>query len=151
MYLTESIEDLEGMAAPGVGLVPGRSRMTKARVALGYHEGRALRSCPFVAEDDILRGHCYHWSRIEGLDESHAALELRKLGASASDIDGYCGDAVFASYLHIHFASHPELARAFVLACSRYASGAGAGKRAGAVAAAAAIELSTAAPAGRKL
>ena len=127
MYLTEAIEDLEGGSSPGVGLVPGRARMTRGRVALGYHEGLVLRPSPFVAEGEILRGHCFHWSRIEGLDESRAAIELRKPatgsggGKSPLALDGYCGEAIFASYLHIHFASHPALARDFVGACARYA------------------------------
>lgn len=126
MYLCRSFDGPDGTPAEGVGVVPGDARMKGHFMALGYHEGVTLADTAFARRGERLLGHCFHWSSIENRTDDQHALDLRRASGKNRDTsrpperDGFCRDALFASYLHIHFATHPAFARRFVKASLAY-------------------------------
>jgi cobyrinic acid a,c-diamide synthase len=111
MYLTERITDLEGREHPMVGLLPGGSKMA-GRLTLGYRLARAAADSWLLTAGETLRGHEFHYSVWEDrpadlppayyLLPSHGEGDPRPEGAQLGNL--------WASYVHLHFWSKPELA-----------------------------------------
>jgi cobyrinic acid a,c-diamide synthase len=87
-------EDLDGL--PMCGVLPASGRMTE-RLTLGYR-----------TTADGLTGHEFHRTVVEPRAGAQPAHTFE--GAP----EGWVQDGVRASYLHVHWAGHPELAAAFV-------------------------------------
>lgn len=120
MYLCCEILDWSGRAWNGAGLIPARIKMTKKLQALGYVEARALQDSPLGAAGDILRGHEFHYSLVEGLDSKKSAFAFYGGPNSEGRPEGYAKGNLIASYLHIQMRSHPEAVGRLIQACSRY-------------------------------
>jgi cobyrinic acid a,c-diamide synthase len=120
MYLTEAIVDLDGREHRMVGLLPGRSVMSK-RLTLGYRLARAVGSSWLLTSGETVRGHEFHYSHWENrpADLPPAYLLLPSSGASDNWADGACVGNLLASYVHLNFWAKPELAERFVAACCR--------------------------------
>jgi len=117
MYLVEALEDLDGTAHPMVGVLPTMVRMRPRRMTLGYRQVRFTADAPLGAAGTVARGHEFHYSTIDAVPESVSRvwwLEGRQGGDRA---EGYLINRALISYVHLHFASNPELPRAFVAAC----------------------------------
>ncbi len=119
MYLTESITDLNDVCHPMVGLLPGRSIMTK-RLTLGYRLAKAGASSWLLRDGESLRGHEFHYSTWQDrpaelppayylVPPTGTATEARAEGAVLGNLN--------ASYVHVHFWNLPEWGRRFVEAC----------------------------------
>jgi len=121
MYLTESITTFAGEEFPMVGVFPVRTIMTGSLQGMGYVEAEVKADALFLRTGERLRGHLFHWSRLEGSWDSYA-YQLTKEGVGGRP-DGLLRENTLAAYLHLHFASHPELARRFVEACVTYRKG----------------------------
>ncbi|HEX3874198.1 MAG TPA: cobyrinate a,c-diamide synthase [Solirubrobacteraceae bacterium] len=96
------------------GVLPARASMTN-RLTLGYREAVAASPTPWIAAGRSVRGHEFHYSALEPLDpvaSSAWTLSTRHFERP----DGIVRRAVQAGYLHVHWAAHPDLAQAFVLA-----------------------------------
>lgn len=113
MYLTEALEDGEGRAHPMVGVLPSRVRMRPPRMTLGYVTVRLAADTPLGAAGSVLRGHRFHFST---LDPVPADVPRVYEGS-----EGYLVGRTLLSYAHVHFASNPGVARAFVDACAERA------------------------------
>lgn len=122
MYLCQGIAGPGGDVAPLVGAVPAVARMLDRRAALGYVTVTALRDTVIAERGQTLRGHEFHWSVLDGAPPEDGfpayRTETRRGGAAAAE--GWARGDLLASYVHVHFAAHPELARRFVERCSRY-------------------------------
>jgi cobyrinic acid a,c-diamide synthase len=119
LYLLEALEAPDGARAPGMGIAPGIARMGTRLAALGYREGKILSPSPLGPRGASLRGHVFHYYRVEGEGEKRA-LALARPGEEAESVDGFADGSVFASFLHIHFVGNPVAARRFVAAARRY-------------------------------
>lgn len=119
MYLLEELENFEGETYQGIGLIPAKGRMINKLAALGYVKGIAQHSSILTSTDTIVKGHEFHWSEINGLPEDNIAYKL--LGGRGEDYrrEGYVRDNLFASYLHLHFRSNPEVAKNLLKACAK--------------------------------
>ena len=73
-----------------------------------------LRQCPLGAPGTELRGHEFHYSTVTPEGDA-LALESRFGRGTA----GFAGPTLLASYLHLHLASRPDLAEAFVRCAAR--------------------------------
>jgi cobyrinic acid a,c-diamide synthase len=116
MYLTRAIQDPEGRAYEMVGLFPTEARMLKKRKALGYVEVCLTKDCLLGKKGMMLRGHEYHYSELShDLQEegSETMYELVSRKDQATRREGYSYRNVLASYVHIHFGSHPKAAQSF--------------------------------------
>jgi cobyrinic acid a,c-diamide synthase len=115
MYLTQSVTDLEGKEHPMIGLLPGRSRMTN-RLTLGYRLAQTVSDSWLLPAGESVRGHEFHYSvwedRPANLPPAYHVLphdgqgEPRPEGAHVGNL--------WASYVHLHFWSKPELVSSFV-------------------------------------
>jgi cobyrinic acid a,c-diamide synthase len=118
MYLTEAIIDFNGCEHCMVGLLPGRSVMSK-RLTLGYRLARAVGASWLFASGELVRGHEFHYSHWENrpADLPPAYTLLPSSGAGGAWADGACVGNLLASYIHLNFWAKPELAERFVAAC----------------------------------
>ncbi len=116
MYLTESVSDMDGREHRMVGLLPGRSMMTR-RLTMGYREARAAQNSWLYSAGDTVRGHEFHYSTWEGRPtDLPAAYTLLPRGDSPARTEGACLGTLWASYVHLHFGARPELVARFVAA-----------------------------------
>lgn len=125
MYLTGSIVDDGGREHPMAGLLPGRSSMT-GRLTLGYREATAAGDSWLFRAGESIRGHEFHYSSWTGRGgDLPAAMILDDPRAPGRPTpEGACLGRLWASYVHLHFGSRPDLAARFVDAC-RDAAGVG--------------------------
>jgi len=97
------------------GALPARARMTD-RLALGYREASAASATPWLDGGERVRGHEFHYTQVEPLqagaeEELPAAWTMSARGSERAE--GFARGGVQASYLHVHWAAHPELAARF--------------------------------------
>lgn len=125
MYLTRSLTDFEGREFAMAGLIPAESRMNSRLQTVGYVEATALRDTVLCPAGTVVRGHEFHFSSTQPDEgtEVRAAWRFVKKRTGATYVAGYASANVLASYLHLHFAGNPQLARNFVDACVRFARG----------------------------
>jgi len=127
------------------GALPARCRMT-TRLTLGYREAVAVTQTPWLSAGEHVRGHEFHYSQVlagegrvvpgedsgavaredgrvlGGGDSRRIAREDRaraawRLSARGSErVEGFVRGALQASYLHVHWAAHPQLAARLVRA-----------------------------------
>jgi cobyrinic acid a,c-diamide synthase len=111
LYLCET---LDGHAM--CGALPARASMTE-RLTLGYREALAATATPWLAAGERLRGHEFHYSEVEMLDPA-AAAAWRLSTRAFERPEGIVRGGVQAGYLHVHWAAHPQVARAFARAAA---------------------------------
>lgn len=132
MYLMRSITDTHGNLHAMTGCLPAACRMDARLRALGYREAQALRASPFGPAGTVLRGHEFHYSRLDPASKEvspgpvaaqsghsgHSVWTLRDRNGTPLGTEGLCAGSVSGSYVHLHFGSNPAAARAFVAACA---------------------------------
>jgi cobyrinic acid a,c-diamide synthase len=97
------------------GVLPASARMTD-RLSLGYREATAAARTPWLDAGERVRGHEFHYSEVEPRHGEPAAWVLAARGRTRPD--GFVVGAVQASYLHVHWAAHPRIARRFARAAA---------------------------------
>jgi cobyrinic acid a,c-diamide synthase len=110
IYLTEGL----------VGLFPTRARMLAKRKALGYREVTMTAPTPLGPAGTVARGHEFHYSEI---DMPHPVLRTYQVSdrtGKRCDNEGFLQGNVLGSYVHLHFASNPQLAGHFVDSCRKW-------------------------------
>jgi len=118
MYLAETLEDADGVAYPMAGVLPAGVRMRPRRMALGYTEVALTHDTPIGPAGAVARGHEFHYSTLDPVpDGVERVYRIARRGAPAR-AEGYRVGRTLMSYVHLHFASNPELPRAFVRACA---------------------------------
>lgn len=121
MYLTEAIFSAEGPKWPMAGVLPGESGLTD-RVKLGYRLVEAAVDGPILKKGERVRGHEFHYSKWDadrkdrGLKMAYKLVNPRGEGEVLGSAGVSLG-SVWASYIHVHFLSRPEIAERFVEWC----------------------------------
>jgi cobyrinic acid a,c-diamide synthase len=118
MYLAEALEDLDGVAHRMVGVLPATVRLRPRRLTLGYRQVRLTAPSPLGATGAVARGHEFHSSTLDAVPERIARVYRLADGHGGERAEGYLIHRALLSYVHLHFASNPELPRAFVAACA---------------------------------
>jgi cobyrinic acid a,c-diamide synthase len=113
MYLVEEIQDSAGTRYPMVGLLPGVCRLTGRLQNFGYKEVCSLRDSLLGPAGLHTRGHEFHYSVWEGRPPSSSLYRTRSSHGDEQE-EGYSGDNLTASYVHLHFDARPDVARAIV-------------------------------------
>ena len=117
MYLGQSLTDFDGEPHGMVGLIPAKSSMSKGRLTLGYREVEALADGVLLAKGARVRGHEFHWSVADSpASPEHATYAVR---SQDGRIEGFRRGSLWASYIHVHLGSRPEMARRFVEQCAK--------------------------------
>lgn len=114
MYLSEGIETTTGARFPQLGLLPTWVRMKKERKMLGYVEVDFARSTPWGGPGAAMRGHEYHYSELVTPPGWDTVYRVKRRRAAGIVEEGFQHRNILASYIHMHFASHPEAVRQFV-------------------------------------
>ena len=119
MYLGESIvssdEESEYRMA---GALPASTVMTKRLKALGYVEGDVVKENSVVKSGSVIRGHEFHYSRMECSRDARFAYRFRRGKGILGDMDGLFEHSALGSYLHTHVYSFPV--DRFVESCRSY-------------------------------
>ena len=117
MYLGHSLSDMTGQTHPMVQALPLSSSMKDQTLHLGYRELEALCDSPIMKKGQVIKGHEFHWSVLENNPELHNALYT--VVDQDNRFEGFRNENVWASYVHVHLASDPSLAKRFGEVCSR--------------------------------
>jgi cobyrinic acid a,c-diamide synthase len=116
MYLCEAIVDTDGCEYQMAGLFPTRVRMQKQLAAIAYVEVEASEDALWLRAGQRLRGHEFHYSRIDSMPESVSRCLRLRAGDKIRD-DGYAIGSVLGGYSHLHFRSSPDFVSSFVDVC----------------------------------
>jgi cobyrinic acid a,c-diamide synthase len=106
LYLVQS---LDGHAMCGV--LPGQGTLG-SRLTLGYRGASAVTATPWLAAGASVRGHEFHYSTVTAA----GAPAWRLTAGGTTWTEGIVAGSTQASFLHVHWAAHPELAVQFVKA-----------------------------------
>ncbi len=120
MYLSRAIV-MAGTAHPMVGALPVVVEQQARPQGHGYVEARVDGDNPFFPLGTTLRGHEFHYSRLQARGETlKTVLALGRGVGIGEGRDGIRQHEVVASYLHLHALGQPEWAPALVqAACGR--------------------------------
>ncbi|MCS6801863.1 MAG: cobyrinate a,c-diamide synthase [Chloroflexota bacterium] len=111
MYLAQALVIGDRRAAM-VGLLPGQAVLAD-RPVLGYREVIALRESPVALPGWRLRGHEFHYARMEG-----SPLPAWRLAGSEA-VEGFSSGRVLGSFVHLYLLAHQEAAARFVAAAEQ--------------------------------
>ncbi len=102
--------ELDGLAMCGVLDVVGQM---SPRLTLGYREARAVTDSVLATAGATVRGHEFHRTTVEPGRGATPAWTLDDGRA-----EGFVQGGVHASYVHVHWAAHPDTARRLVAAAA---------------------------------
>jgi cobyrinic acid a,c-diamide synthase len=104
------------------GALPARAFMS-GRLTLGYRDAVAASATPWLAAGRAVRGHEFHYGGVEALGPgAPSAWQLST--RTFERAEGIVSRGVQASFLHVHWAAHPELAEGFARAAASAPQGA---------------------------
>jgi len=106
----------DGNYYPLGGVLPARVVFKNRLQALGYRKLEARRENFLLPLGEHARGHEFRYSTLEN-DLSHGFAAFDAQGQDFKTF-GLVEGNLFASYVHLHFGSHPRLAQNFVQAAS---------------------------------
>jgi cobyrinic acid a,c-diamide synthase len=118
MYLCGSLET-DGKEYGMAGVLPGRAVMTKCLAALGYVKGTFARSAGLWTGPIGIRGHEFHYSRVECDRDARWAIRLSAGKGINNGNDGLFEHATVGAYTHTYFSD--TFARRFVDAGAAWA------------------------------
>ncbi|WFD09911.1 cobyrinate a,c-diamide synthase [Tepidibacter hydrothermalis] len=107
MYLGESIVNKDNEEYEMVGILKGKSEMTKSLRRFGYAKGCALVDTTISKKEDVVFGHEFHHS--EFITDEKCVYEVKKERDSKiikEWMGGYQKKNTLATYLHTHFYSN---------------------------------------------
>lgn len=117
MYLCRELEVNAGTVYPMCNCFPFRSRMHPQLTRLGYRQVRLDAATLLGGKGQMLRGHEFHYSDLADTDAVRRASTVYSVSrnkGSAAGSEGYTINRTLGSYIHLHFGSRPECAKAFV-------------------------------------
>ena len=112
MALCRELEDLEGRRHVMTGIYPTTAKMSGRGFRLGYREV-SIHGFPGL-EGLTARGHEFHYSTIDPLPDSvPRAYRVRNARGEELAPEGYVAGSALGGYVHLHFASNPEIPKRF--------------------------------------
>lgn len=109
MYVSQTLETVDGQCHPMLGLLPATTRMSKRLRSLGYRVATLLHDSLWGKCGDQVRGHEFHYSELVRTPDWQPAYQLTPGRTPSETHEGFQNPAgtILASYLHLHFASQP--------------------------------------------
>ena len=120
MYLTRSIQDIEGIEHKTVGLLDAKTAMVR-RLTLSYTLAESTRPNILTPAGSIVRGHEFHFSSLQDVPpDAEFAYKLKRGIGVGDGRDGWTCYNTLASYMHTTFVSEGRMAERFVESCVDY-------------------------------
>jgi cobyrinic acid a,c-diamide synthase len=120
MVLSTALVDQTGQEYLMAGVLPGRARML-GRLTMGYRIVTARHDSILLARGEQVRGHEFHYSDwVERPDALPAAYDVVRHVGEDPTPEGFVRGNLLASYIHLHFASRPDMAERWVAACQAW-------------------------------
>jgi cobyrinic acid a,c-diamide synthase len=117
MYLTDAIVDFNGNSHNMVGVLHGKTVMTK-NTLVTYSLAEAAYDNLLCSSGAQLKGHEFHNSIITDIpDDIEFAYNMKMGEGIKNKKDGWTQNRVLASYMHIHFAQNPEIVKSLLKNC----------------------------------
>lgn len=116
MYLSQGITDFEDNFHNLAAVFPAKTVMQKSRASLGYRQITTTVESFFGPEGTVLRGHEFHYSHVEEMDDS--IERVYRLGDKG--LEGYRYKNTLGGYMHLHFGFNPDAVRNFVEFCTSF-------------------------------
>ncbi|WP_426560948.1 cobyrinate a,c-diamide synthase [Angustibacter sp. McL0619] len=114
LYLCRELDGL-----PLVGAVDATAEMT-GRLTLGYRQATASQDSLLTATGESVTGHEFHRTQVLPGHGSPPAWQFRDTGYGGRT-EGFASARLHASFLHVHWAGHPQAAQRFVAAAAKHA------------------------------
>ena len=118
MYLMRELVDFDGRHFEMCGVLDGVAAMTDKLQTVGYVEAELLRDCAIGRAGDVIRAHEFHFSTAQTSGDK--IFKCTRLRTGKEYFAGSARKNLVASYLHIHFAGCPAVAKNFVDACKNF-------------------------------
>ena len=119
VFLAQSIRWMDS-TYPMAGFLPVRISLDRKPAGHGYEEVVADRENAFVKTGTVLRGHEFHYSRLDRSGPVETAFAVRRGVGLDGGRDGIAMNRVLASYLHVHSLASPDWANWLVKAALEY-------------------------------
>lgn len=113
MYLGRTLTTAGQDRAPMAGLFPLDIAMDPAHLAIRYVAVKTLTASPLGPAGTEARGQEFHQSRIVGPSNGQPMYEITS-STGENHREGQISGNTVGSYIHLHFASNPEIPRTFV-------------------------------------
>jgi cobyrinic acid a,c-diamide synthase len=114
IYLSHQLISIDGQSHTMAGVLPLSIEMTEKLVKFGYVTVEMKRDCLLGRCGTILRGHCFHYSRIIGVPGLPTSYRVSYSLSAQQEDEGFHVGSVLASYVHLHFRAQPDIAHHFV-------------------------------------
>ena len=123
MILGDSIEDEKGNNYKMSGILPFKSKKTK--LSVGYRYIKGLNDNLIIKQNQLIKGHEFHYWEIESSLQQINLNESKKLNKLFSPWEvkswksnykreGWSDKKLHASWMHLHFSSSPVAAKNFI-------------------------------------
>jgi cobyrinic acid a,c-diamide synthase len=116
MFLADALSDASGTMRPMVGLLPATVSMHPPRMTLAYTEVVFTADTPLGKAGTTARGHEFHFSTLTEVP-ARVPRAWQLITQVRHRDEGYLVGQALMSYVHLHFASSPDIAPSFVRAC----------------------------------
>lgn len=120
MYLARELT-LPSGTFPMAGVVPASISLCEKPVGHGYTMVRVTGQNAFFPVGTELRGHEFHYSKVESFDGEPSSLvfSMNRGKGMVRGLDGFSTGNVLATYTHIHALGTPDWAASFVNLAAR--------------------------------
>jgi cobyrinic acid a,c-diamide synthase len=109
-----------GTRYPMAGVFPADIALDSRPVGHGYEEVLVDQPNPFIRTGSVLRGHEFHYSRLEKAAPMETAFEVQRGTGLGDGRDGLIFKNTLASYLHVHALGSSEWATGLISAAGTY-------------------------------
>lgn len=116
MYLSQSITTADS-TYPMCGVFSMKCTMDKRFRALGYRQITTTKDTILGKKGTTARGHEFHYSFTDASSEYNSVYAVTDRKNERTDTAGFYTKNTLGSYVHLHFASQPEVAKALIQAC----------------------------------
>jgi cobyrinic acid a,c-diamide synthase len=118
MYLCDTLEDAGGTVHAMAGVLPAGVSLRSSRLSLAYADVELTADTSLGAKGTSARGQEFHFSTLGPVpDDVRRVYRVTPIHGPVRG-EGYVVGRALMSYVHLHFASNPALARGFVEACA---------------------------------
>lgn len=115
MYLGEKLVGTDGQEYEMLGLLKGKSIMTKRLKRFGYSQGIAKFDTVISKKGQLVRGHEFHHSDFETDETAAYEIEKNRDGKVLKQWEGgFAKENLLGTYLHTHFYSNMSIASNFL-------------------------------------